>query len=171
MQEKSKNIFEDSKQGTIGARIKVLLVETNKSVTELESFAKVGNGTLKTWKDKSLEFSTNVVDTFKRNMKIREDWWKSGNGEIFLTHEEKPDDNKKTPEFRENVYRTIVEGNTEYLLIPRAVMNEVQLISTKQLENDRKVMDKLLDQNEKLIARVIALDPQLPTIQEGKNNP
>jgi hypothetical protein len=54
---------------------------------------------------------------------------------------------------REQVYRTIVEGKTEYVLIPRNILQgEYKLVAAEQLTKDQKTIDKLLDQNEKLMA-------------------
>lgn len=141
------------------------------SIYDLELKSGVGTGTIRKAYDENREPSKRTIWKFLESLSINTEWWETGKGEIYLenpTPVPKSDDNKKNPEFRDNVYRTIVEGNTEYVLIPRTVLNEVQLISTKQLENDRRVMDKLLDQNEKLIAKVIKLEPQLPGVKEGK---
>ncbi len=56
------------------------------------------------------------------------------------------------------VYKKIVEGNTEYVLIPRSVLNEkYRLVSVEKIEKekedsekDKRTIDRLLDQNEKL---------------------
>jgi DNA-binding XRE family transcriptional regulator len=70
------------------------------------------------------------------------------------------------------VYRTIVEGNTEYVLIPRTVLQDTKLISTEQIANDRKIMDKLLEQNEKMIAKLLtSSEAELPGVKKGKNSP
>jgi len=45
------------------------------------------------------------------------------------------------------VYQTIVEGHTEYVLIPRKVMENTQLISSEQLN---KTWDELAKKNEEL---------------------
>lgn len=82
-----------------------------------------------------------------------------------LTPVPKANDNKEmdNPEQRENIYRTIVEGHTEYLLIPRSVMSEVQLISTKQLEKDKAYMDALIEFNRDLLTKI----PNVPKVKNG----
>jgi hypothetical protein len=149
MQEKSSKIFENSKEGTIGARIKVLLSETNKNVTELEEAGGIGNGTLKSWKEKSIDFSSNVVTGFKRTLMINDSWWSTGKGEIFnkkSTYVEIPTDNKEKMENQDDFLHTfkgLVEGNTEYLLVPRGVLKDnYRLISLEQYQKDQAQLEK-----------------------------
>lgn len=100
---------------------------------------------------------------------LNPDWWETGKGEVFITEVPQPGNNNgKNYTGDPEVYRTIVEGNTEYVLIPRTVLLDTKLISNEQLQNDRKVMDKLLDQNEKLIERVISLETQTTAVKKGQ---
>ena len=86
----------------------------------------------------------------------------------------------------DEIYRRIVEGNTEYLLIPRSVLQEkYRLIPMEQFQKDKdqmekdrveadnknKKIDKLLDQNERLIARILLLEPQPPVVKKAKKHP
>ncbi len=52
---------------------------------------------------------------------------------------QKATDNK---ELSESVYRTIVEGNTEYVLVPRNILNETQLISKDELAEKSREMER-----------------------------
>jgi transcriptional regulator with XRE-family HTH domain len=55
------------------------------------------------------------------------------------------------------VYRTIVEGKTEYLLIPRSVLQEKYRIqSIEDMEKDRAVLDALIEFNRELLRRTEA---------------
>lgn len=83
------------------------------------------------------------------------------------TSVQKPGDNKQ---MSESVYRTIVEGNTEYVLIPRTVLADVQLISKSQIARDNGLMDKLLDLNEKLTSKMLALEAKPSTVQQGEKS-
>jgi hypothetical protein len=53
-------------------------------------------------------------------------------------------------------------------LVPRTVLDNVQLIAKSQISRDNALMDKLLDQNEKFIARLLALESQPSTIKKGE---
>jgi hypothetical protein len=48
---------------------------------------------------------------------------------------------------RVGVYQTIVEGHTEYVLIPRTVLQETQLVSTEQIN---KTWEELAEKNREL---------------------
>lgn len=149
MQEKSKNIFEDSKAGTIGARIRVLLQKTRKSVTELEENAGIGNGTLKTWKEKSIDFSSNVVKTFITNVGVNPNWWKTGEGEPFITSVQIPSDNHvKMKSAKETFYEEFFEQNKDYFVAPRAIFTDYKIVPDRILnviieskENEKKALE------------------------------
>lgn len=78
----------------------------------------------------------------------------------------------------EEIYRKIVEGNTEYVLIPRSVLQEkYRLVALEQLEKDKqeaqnreKIIDKLLSQNEQLIERLTSAEAQLPGAKKVKKD-
>jgi hypothetical protein len=136
MQEKSRKIFENSSEGTIGRRIKELLSELDVSVTDLEEMGGIGNATLKSWKDKPLGFSSNTLSAFKLKLRIREEWWKTGEGEKFITPVQEAGNNKEN---RGEVYRNIVEGNTEYLLIPRSVFaDKYRLVAVEKIDQEKE---------------------------------
>jgi transcriptional regulator with XRE-family HTH domain len=66
-------------------------------------------------------------------------------------------DNKENPLGDLEVYRTIVEGKTEYLLIPRSVLQEKYRIqSIEDMEKDRAVLDALIEFNRELLRRTEA---------------
>jgi transcriptional regulator with XRE-family HTH domain len=72
-----------------------------------------------------------------------------------LTSVDKLTDNKEKPASREGVYQTIVEGHTEYVLIPRSVLNETQLISNEQI---KRTWDELAEKNKELERKNKQLD-------------
>ena len=72
---------------------------------------------------------------------------------------------------KDEVYRTIVEGGTEYLLIPRSVLQDkYRLRSLEDIEKDNKVLDRLLDAHEKMLTRLLLVDPKFVGIKEGKQD-
>lgn len=87
-----------------------------------------------------------------------------------ITQVDKRSNNKGKPLGGDpEVYRTIVEGNTEYVLIPRTVLQDTKLISTEQITNDRKIMDKLLEQNEKMISRLLTSETEFSGVKKRKD--
>jgi hypothetical protein len=117
----------------------------------------------------------NLVSEILRKYRIKESWWNkdwaTGSLDMFEpkpTRDENLADNKENLVIAGEVYRKIVEGNTEYVLVPRTVLDNVQLIAKSQISRDNALMDKLLDQNEKFIARLLALESQPSTIKKGE---
>lgn len=155
-----------SKNVKIKARLAVLEQELGKSGNQLGLAAKLGNATVDGWTDNQIEKSNLAVEKFLSHHKINPKWWKTGEGEIFITSVQGSTDNEENVTISENVYRTIVEGNTEYVLIPRTVLKDTRLMSIEQIENDKKIMDILLDQNQKLMARF--LNAELPSVEAAK---
>jgi len=147
--EKSKNIFENSKNGTIGARIAVLLDQKKVSVSKLESDGGVGNGTLKTWKDENVDYSTNTVETFLKNLRINRHWWMTGEGDIFAKDESNSSLDKDA------IYRDLVESNSDYRLVPKTILDEeYRIVLKSQIEREEKVLEILLEAKDKLISRL-----------------
>lgn len=81
-----------SKNIRIGDRIEVLENKLGKSGNKLGVEAGLGNGTVNAWLEKGIDFSTNAVEIFLKHYNINKAWWKTGNGDIFLTHPEKKQD-------------------------------------------------------------------------------
>jgi hypothetical protein len=153
VKEKSKNIFEDSKEGTIGARIKVLLPKYDNNVSALEEAGKIGNGTLKTWKDKSLDYSTTILLNFRKELRINPEWWDTGKGEVFVKNGTYVDIPNEKPQngmtIRETFYQELIENNAEYSLLPRAVLRDYKIVPDKIIdvilksnEHEREAMEK-----------------------------
>lgn len=158
--EKSKNIFDNSKEGTIGARIRVLLAETGHNVTTLEEAGGVGNGTLKTWKDKPIDFSTTIVKNFRSNLSINPNWWEHEEGPVFIagskengTHDDNRTDNKGNGKESalKAAYQTVVDGATEYVLIPLKILDKTQLVSIDEMERKNGQIDFYQNQIAKLL--------------------
>lgn len=96
---------------------------------------------------------------------INPEWWETGEGPVFIagspenhTGVQNGTDNKGNPlEDREGVYKTIVEGHTEYYLIPKTVFQEKYILvaldqfnkEKEKWEQDKQSFNKLLDMFEK----------------------
>lgn len=144
------------------------------SVYDLEVKSGVGMGTLRKAYDENREPSKRTIWKFLESLSINPEWWETGNGSIYLekpTQGDKMSDNKENPIQEAEVYRTIVEGNTEYLLIPRSVLQDkYRLRSLEDIEKDQKVLDRLLDAHEKMLDRLLLVDPKFVGIQESKQD-
>lgn len=143
--EKPKNILGKYPVVEIANRKAVLKKLTGKSLNVLAVEAGVSNGTADDWTDKQIEKPSRTVSDFLSHHKISEKWWKSGEGEVFITpaiNSDSSDNNTDPKEMKEGVYQTIVEGHTEYVLIPRSVLNETQLVSKDQINRTWVELDK-----------------------------
>lgn len=85
----------------IKARIKVLEASLGKSGNKLGREAGLGNATVDGWTDKQIDKPTLQVETFLRHYSINEDWWRTGEGEVFNekpTYVDLPTRKEKDPE-------------------------------------------------------------------------
>jgi hypothetical protein len=118
----------------------------------------VSNGLLDTWKDKDpSEFTTSSLERFLNYWGINKDWWRTGKGDPITkkpTPAIKSTDNMEKGQY-EGVYQTIVEGRTEYVLIPRSILSETQLVSTEQIN---KTWAELAEKNRELERKNKQLD-------------
>jgi hypothetical protein len=139
---------------------------------------------------KSIERNTlsdNSVEKIRDSFHIKEDFLRGFESELSY---EKPtpvqngaNNTGKPIEGDPEVYRTIVEGKTEYVLVPREVMQDSKLIAKDQftetiemmksdremMKSDRRIMEilmnKFLETAEKLMHPAQPMQPQ-----KGKNN-
>lgn len=171
--EKSRNIFENSLEGTMGARIKVLLAKTGLSPSAFEEKYGVGNGTLKSWKDESVEKSTNTIKNFLNEAGINKDWWKTGEGEPFLTLDEIEAAIPENPMHVNSVYKDLVEGNSEYSLIPKTVMaGEYRLILDRDITWRMEIITSLMDAKNQTIKDLRErLEKAERTLEELRSTP
>ncbi len=63
---------------------------------------------------------------------------------------------------RDEVYKTIVEGHTEYVLVPRDMMKDTQIVSNTQLAKDKAYMEALIEFNRDLLSKI----PNAPKVQD-----
>lgn len=104
-----------------------------------------------------VEFTEKIAD--RDNKKINGHWLLTGEGEMFFSENGTPakesSDNYKNGGVRESVYKSIVEGHTEYMLVPRSILNETQLVSTEQI---KRTWDELAQKNIELAEKNKELD-------------
>lgn len=179
--EKSKLFFEDSREGTIGARIRVLLEETGKSISKLEEDGGLGNGTLKTWRDvkaENFEDSTNSVKIFLNKSGINPDWWETGEGKVFIAASEGNhtgvENNGKNLEIPLGVnldeeskrLLRIANNTVEYAFIPKTILEGEYRIELKSQLDERKIaLTETLDAYKKLVKK---LEEEVADLRSGK---
>jgi hypothetical protein len=84
---------------------------------------------------------------------LNKEWWDTGQGPVFLTEPaENPTDDAseatilKSPLHVDKVYKDLVEGNSEYSLIPKTVMaGEYRLILDRDITWRMEIITSLMD--------------------------
>jgi transcriptional regulator with XRE-family HTH domain len=155
------------------------------SLYDLEQKSGVGTGTLRKAYEDNREPSKRTIWKFLESLSINTDWWETGKGDIYLgnsTHDHNQTDNKQKPmddiDESNRKLAELVEGKTEYVLVPRNVLQDkYRLVPLEQFlkdkadqENNKKIIDWLLDQNEKLLNKVAELNTKSLAPQETKQN-
>lgn len=159
------------------------ILKTNKlgikSIFGLEKFAKVGTGSVSKFLNENESPTIGTIKKIQDALRVNPEWWDTEKGDIYLekhTSVDKASDNNGKMENPEEVYRNIVEGNTEYILIPRSVLNEkYRLVAIEQIEKDKtqaekqsKQIDFLIEGQMKLIDKIteLQLQPKLAEVQK-----
>lgn len=140
-------------------RIDVLTKFLGKTVAELEKGKEedypgdderlLGNATISGWYNKSTEWTSDKLDKFLTYYNINRGWWKTGEGQIILTSVDK--NGKINPE---EVYRNLVESNTEYRLIPKIILDQYEIIPKRELEERAEIVRIALAAKNDVIAEL-----------------
>lgn len=150
--EKSKNILEKFKKDSIGRNIGLLMQKTGKSYYELERDGGLSNGALRKWMDKNLDFSTLHLETFLVKHGLDRDKWRAG--EIAFV-KENPTPSKKetdTTENRDEIYRKMVEENSEYKLVPATLLDgEYRIMLDREIKANERKWTEMMDTKNRLI--------------------
>lgn len=116
---------------------------------KLAEISKMGNTLEKAYQD-NREMTETSTEKFLRNMGVNSEWWKRQKGPEFLIQKEEnitPVENE--PAIIENnpdpgeIYRKIVEGGTEYLLIPKtALEGKYRLVAIEHISQQEKELER-----------------------------
>jgi hypothetical protein len=145
-----------SNKSVISLRINELEKRLKKSFNQLGLDAGLGNATVDGWTDKQIEKSTATVEKFLRHYSINERWWKTGEGEIFITPAINSNNSDETA-IRGHVYTDLIERNSEYKLMPTVILANYKIVPNDVLESHRKEIagrDNLIAKYEALIDRM-----------------
>lgn len=146
-----------SKNIEIRKRISILEQNFKKSGNTLGKEAGLGNSTIDNWTDKHLDVSNIHVSKFLTFYRISETWWQTGEGEIFDTSDRKQSQ-------KMDVYKKIIEGDTEYLLIPRDHVNHMWA----ELERKNKLIDVYQDQIGDFIKMLAKFSSDFKEVKHGR---
>jgi hypothetical protein len=166
------------KISTFREKVDIILSIRGIKIKEIEKSLGV-DGTFYKAYNENREPRKELLAEFLRKFHVKESWWKSpkGSNEAAVFEENPTSDSKSTgsKETPDGLFQEILEGNSEYVVIPRtALQGNYRLIAIEILEADIKqkesniresersqsIIDRLLDANEKLIAKIAQLESQ-----------
>lgn len=117
------------------------------SVSALEDKIEAGRGAINEFYNENREPGRKTLKKIKSFPGLNENWYDTGKGEIFIENSTSVEKQKTSKENREPIYQTIIEGHTEYVLVPRTVLDKTQLVSSDQIN---RTWDELAEKNREL---------------------
>lgn len=126
-----------------------------KSIFGLEKFSGVGVGSVSKFLNKGESPTIGTIKTIQDALRINPEWWDSGNGSIYLengTGMDKSNDNKGNGGTPSELYRDLVESNSEYRLVPKVILDRYEILSQRELESRERVLSAMLDQAKEISA-------------------
>lgn len=154
--------FNELENPKIAHRRQVLEELLGDKFNALGKKADLGNATTTDWTDKRIEKPTAQVEKFLNHYGIRMEWWKTGEGEVFKEKNTSVDKTPPIKENREEIYRNLVEENSEYKLVPSELLNgEYRIILNRELEMRDRLLTEQISQQKELIATKNKLIQQL----------
>lgn len=171
-----------SKTAIISARIAILERELGKSGNQLGLDSGVGNGTVGGWTDNLIGKPSLAVKQFLRHFKIRDEWWKTGEGDIFHTSVQNQSDNTEIPKWvtldeESKKLFEVASKTTRYTFIPTTILEGEYRIELKseleqrnkerdqEREERRKAQEDALAGYKKLVDR---LEAEIAELRSGK---
>ena len=130
---------------------------------KLAEISGLGNTLEKAYQE-NREMKRSTTERLMYNLGIIPESWHAADGPAFKaaleekhTHEQNQPaiTEKALGENPEEIYRRLVEGDTEYVLIPRAIFEDkYKLVAIEKIEQDKLVLEWLLRENEKYAAKL-----------------
>lgn len=153
-----------SNNAQIKARIKVLESHfPGKSGNQLGLDAGLGNATADGWTDNLIGKPSLAVEKFLTHYNIRKEWWKTGQGEVFI---KKPTSVKNGAAVKENTLGEAkqmmealfeMERISDYRFVPKTVLDgEYRIMPKSELEQRTKELEQKAKEYEDL--RLARLD-------------
>jgi hypothetical protein len=106
----------------------------------------------KAYKD-NREMTDRKTENFLQNLGINKRWWETGEGEIF--QEDIETDMHPNDRVPEEVYRNLVETNTEYMLVPKTILNEeYRILLSSEIEHRKKLLEEVIESKNNLIEQL-----------------
>lgn len=142
----------DKKYKDLGGKFsKVLNISGFKKQGDFAIEAKISPGTL----SKALErdsLSEDIVDKIYDRFNVRKEYWEDGKEPIIIengTPAMKSTDSKEKG--LSQVYQDLVESRSEYRLVPKILLDDYEIISKREAEERKKIVDAALQSKQDLI--------------------
>lgn len=123
------------------------------SPSGLEQAVKASVGAINKYYAKDEEPGEGTIKKILDLPGLNKEWWETGEGEVFITPVKKPSDNKEKMN-PEEVYRNLVESNTEYRLIPKIILDQYEIIPKRELEERAEIVRVALAAKNDVIAEL-----------------
>jgi hypothetical protein len=127
----------------------------------MEKKCELGQGTITKNYGADREMSPNMTRIFLERMGINQEWWETGKGEILAKKptqvEIKGESLQKKEEMKLAFYKDLIEGDTEYILQHRSMIDEYSMVPKeilKMLSQTNIDKSSLEEKYEKLITEL-----------------
>lgn len=151
--------------------LKVLEISKIK-IYKAEDILDFGRNTIKNAIDEDRELSEDYHNDFMTHFNVNPDWWKSGKEPVLLkngTPVQKTSDNKVNDAALGIAFKTIMEGGTEFTLIPKSLLQDKhRLVPLEIIERDERQMNKLMDDYLKVNNELNELKALLPKVKKAQ---
>ncbi len=119
--------------------------------SEAEQMCQFGVGTISKKKGTSNKLFQVNVEKFLRRFRVERAWWDRGELPMLTDTVENIRANEPEVEYKSDmneVYKTVVAGGTEYLLIPKSILNdEYRIIPVEKIKNEALQIEKERESN------------------------
>jgi transcriptional regulator with XRE-family HTH domain len=154
---------------SIAGNYKIIRKFKNKTAAEIRAATGISKQNLSTWENDHSNPGPEFIDLLAKFFDLpKELFYRDGltkeymenhySGKNITPVQERSDNKENEMVTRGEVYRDIVEGNTEYVLVLRSVLQDAQIISNVQLASSMKNMDaivKKMDEDSQIMKIIV----------------
>lgn len=131
------------------------------SIFALEKYSKVGVGSVSKFLNNNESPSMGTIKKIQDALGINTGWWDTGKGEVFIekhTLVQEGSDNKEIT--KEEVYRELIEANSNYSIIPRTVLDgEYRIVAKSELDlKDQELKQRIQEYQDRKNERQDTID-------------
>jgi hypothetical protein len=167
----SKNVQENI--STFLARINKVLIDKGFekkdgtiNYSKAERITGISTSTLSKLAQREGELGEFNKEKFLRTFGVNRDWLDTGKGDIYGENPTQVDKPADITENRDDVYRRMVEENSEYKLVPSTLLSgEYRIVLAKEIEQRDQLLKELLNDKNRLIK---VLEDEIKMLRSGE---